>query len=305
MRASLGTRPASSAQDTHSSCASSARHVAAVPRVLASQPPFPGSLPYPSFSGYPVRMLKRVARRIAAAALVLFALGSGLAVLGVYALLSFAAWAIWGAVPPGYTFVLAFAVPPLGIAALTGLGIGAGKSARLLRARRNRLSRAAAAASSLEAAQLRRDAALVAWSRYETDVSLLIEYPVMTDYTDPVIREVIVAMQDIREAERDADPARLHLAVDRFEVAFKTAENYARRCGQSRLTDAERSKLATARASLNLLLDGSASPSEVEGAYRSLRLALRGIIDLPAPAAADLDARARDARRIGAHKVAS
>lgn len=250
-------------------------------------------------------MLKRIARRLAAAALVLFALGSGLVVLGVYALLSFASWAIWGAVPPAYTFVLAFVIPPLGVAALTGLGMAANRSAKLLRARRNRLSQAAATASSWEAAQSRRDAALVSWSRYETDVSLLIEYPVMTDYSDPVIREVIVALQGIREAERGTDPARLHLAVDRFEVALRTAENYARRCGQSKLTEAERGKLATARAALNLLLDGGASPTEVEGAYRTLRRSLRGIIDLPAQASADLDARARDARRLGALRVAS
>ncbi len=263
------------------------------------------SLPESSFIGYPVGMLKRIARRLAAAALVLFALGSGLVVLGVYALLSFASWAIWGAVPPAYTFVLAFVIPPLGVAVLTGLGMVTGKTAKRLRARRNRLSQAAATASSWEAAQSRRDAALVSWSRYETDVSLLIEYPVMTDYSDPVIREVIVAMQGIREAERGTDPAKLHLAVDRFEVALRTAENYARRCGQSKLTEAERGKLATARAALNLLLDGGASTTEVEGAYRSLRRSLRGIIDLPAQAAADLDARARDARRLGALRVAS
>lgn len=248
-------------------------------------------------------MLKRIARRIAAAALVLFALTSGLVVLGVYSLLSFASWAIYGAVPPAYTFVLAFIVPPAGIAALTGLGVAAGRSASVFKARRHRRSRAAAAESSWELAHSRRDAALVAWSRYETDVSLLIEYPLMTDYSDPVIREVLVAMQGIREAERGTDPDQLHTAVDRFELALRTAENYARRCGQSRLTDAERGKLATARSALNLLLDGGASPTEVEGAYRSLRRSLRGIIDLPAQAAADLDARARDARRLGALRV--
>ena len=250
-------------------------------------------------------MLKRIARRVAAAALVLFALGSGLVVLGVYALLSFASWAIWGAVPPAYTFVLAFAVPPLAIAALTGLVFTVRRTSKGLQARRGLRVQSQARSASWEAACQRRDASLVSWSRYETDVSLLIEYPVMTDYTDPVIRDVIVAMQDIREAERDTDPARLHLAVDRFEVALRTAENYARRCGQSKLTEAERGKLATARAALNLLLDGGASPTEVEGAYRTLRRSLRGIIDLPAQAAADLDARARDARRLGALRMAS
>ncbi|MBD7996622.1 hypothetical protein H9639_15090 [Arthrobacter sp. Sa2CUA1] len=248
-------------------------------------------------------MLKRIARRVAAAALVLFAFTAGMVVLGVYALISFAAWAIWGAVPPVYTFVLAFVIPPLAVGALTGLGIGAQKTSRALRRKRTARAEAQARTGSWEAACRRRDSSLVAWSRYETDVALLIDYPVMTDYSDPVIREVLVAMQGIREAERGSDPARLHLAVDRFEVALRTAENYARRCGQSKLTDQERSKLATARTALNLILDGAAAPSEVDGAYRSLRGALRGIIDLPAPAAADLEAHARQARMLATPSV--
>ncbi|MBD8045188.1 hypothetical protein H9638_15360 [Arthrobacter sp. Sa2BUA2] len=248
-------------------------------------------------------MLKRIVRKVAAAALVLFAFTAGMLVLAVYALISFAAWTIWGVAPPAYTFALAFAVPPLAIGALTGLVIGAQRTSRALRGRRTARAEAQARAGSWEAACRRRDSSLVAWSRYETDVALLIDYPVMTDYSDPVIREVLVAMQGIREAERGSDPARLHLAVDRFEVALRTAENYARRCGQSKLTDQERSKLATARTALNLILDGAASPSEVDGAYRSLRGSLRGIIDLPAPAEAGLEAHARHARMLGTAPV--
>ena len=245
-------------------------------------------------------MLKRFARKVAAAALVLFAFTSGMVVLAVYALISFAAWVIWGTAPPAYTFALAFVIPPLAVAALTGLVLAAHKTSKALRLRRGARAQAQARSGSWDAACHRRDTALVTWSRYETDVALLIDYPVMTDYSDPVIREVIVAMQGIREAERGIDPDRLHLAVDRFEVALRTAENYARRCGQSRLTDQERSRLATARAALNLILDDAAAPSEIDGAYRSLQRSLRGIVDLPAPAAADLEARARGSRLLGA-----
>jgi len=182
------------------------------------------SLPGNSFGGYPVGMLKRFARKVAAAALMLFAFTSGMVVLAVYALISFAAWAIWGAAPPAYTFVLAFAIPPLAVGALTGLVMAAHKTSKALQARRGVRAEAQARSGSWDAACHRRDTALVTWSRYETDVALLIDYPVMTDYSDPVIREVILAMQGIREAERGTDPARLHLAVDRFEVALRTAE---------------------------------------------------------------------------------
>lgn len=257
----------------------------------------------PGRGGYPVGMLKRIARKVAAAALVLFAFTSGMVVLGVYALLSFAAWVLWDTAPPAWTFVLAFAVPPAAIGLLTGLVLAGRKGSKALRKRSTARAAARARSGSWDAACQRRDTSLVAWSRYETDVALLIDYPVMTDYSDPVIREVLVAMQGIREAERGTDPDSLHLAVDRFEVALRTAENYARRCGQSKLTDRERSKLASARSALNLLLDEAASPSEVEGAYRSLRGSLRGIIDLPAPAAADLEERARSARHLHAAPV--
>ena len=272
-------------------------------------------------------MLKRLAKKVAVAALVFTALAAGLvAVLGYGAFQMFG-WILSESSemtdegfsgfdddgPSLLSFFAVFITPSLFIGAAVLLTLGVRGVRRRKRRAQSRRDDAAAQAESWRRLYLRRDELLVKWSRYETDVSLMIDYPVMTDYSDPVIRDVIVAMQGIRAAEAEAldlgrghaEASKLRRAVDRFEVAFVTAEKYARRCGQSKLSDAERSKLATARQALNIILDGAATPSEVEAAYRSLRGSLRGIIDLPAPAAADLDARARDARRIGAHKVAS
>jgi hypothetical protein len=147
----------------------------------------------------------------------------------------------------------------------------------------------------------RKDNLMLEWAKYETDVALMIDYPIMTDYTDPVVHKVIVAMQKIRTAEMmtadtlstDAADSSLQTAVDEFEIAFHAAERYARRYGQERLNPREQRKLSAARTALNIILDGDSPAYEVEAAYKSLRSSLKGIIDLPQQAVASLESRVR------------
>ncbi|WP_461169562.1 hypothetical protein [Arthrobacter sp. Z1-15] len=269
-------------------------------------------------------MLKRLAKKVAVAALVFTALAAGLvAVLG-YGAFQMLGWILsessdladgaegfsgFDDGPSLLSFFGVFITPSLFIGAAVLLTLGVRGIRRRARRAQNRRYDAAAQAEASRRLYQRRDELLVKWSRYETDVSLMIDYPVMTDYSDSVIRDVIVAMQGIRAAEAEAldlgrgqaEASTLRRAVDRFEVAFVTAEKYARRCGQSKLSDAERSKLATARQALNIILDGAATPSEVEAAYRSLRGSLRGIIDLPDQAVAGLEAHTRQSLGVHPH----
>ncbi|GAA3293261.1 hypothetical protein ACFFON_02700 [Arthrobacter citreus] len=269
-------------------------------------------------------MLKRLAKKVAVAALIFTAFTAGLvAVLG-YGAFQMIDWVFsessemmdgsdsyreFDDGPSILSFFGVFLAPSLFIGAAVLLAVGVRGLRRRARRKQNRRDDAAARAESWRRLHQRRDDLLVKWSRYETDVSLMIDYPAMTDYSDPVIRDVIVAMQGIRAAEAEAldigrghaEGSKLHRAVDRFEVALITAEKYARRCGQSKLSDAERSKLATARQALNIILDGAATPSEVEAAYRSLRGSLRGIIDLPDQAIADLESHTRQSLGVHPH----
>jgi hypothetical protein len=269
-------------------------------------------------------MLKRLAKKVAVAALIFTAFTAGLvAVLG-YGAFQMIDWVFsessemmdgsdsyrdFDDGPSILSFFGVFIAPSLFIGAVVLLALGVRGLKRRARRERNRRDDAAARVESWRRLHQRRDELLVKWSRYETDVSLMIDYPVMTDYSDPVIRDVIVAMQGIRAAEAEAldigrghaEGSKLHRAVDRFEVALITAEKYARRCGQSKLSDAERSKLATARQALNIILDSAATPSEVEAAYRSLRGSLRGIIDLPDQAIADLEDHTRQSLGVHPH----
>jgi hypothetical protein len=139
------------------------------------------------------------------------------------------------------------------------------------------------------------------WSKYETDIALMIDYPVMTDYTDPVVHKVIAAMQRIRTAQMraedetviDAHDSVLHEAVNEFELAFRAAERYARKQGQTHLDPREQRKLSAARTALNIILDGDSPAFEVEAAYKSLRSSLKGIIDVPDKAIAEIEAQVR------------
>lgn len=145
------------------------------------------------------------------------------------------------------------------------------------------------------------NALVLEWSKYETDIALMIDYPIMTDYTDPVVHKVIAAMQKIRTAQMrgedrgaiDAPDSILHEAVNDFELAFRAAERYARRQGQTHLDPREQRKLSAARTALNIILDGDSPAFEVEAAYKSLRSSLKGIIDVPDRAIAEIEAKVR------------
>lgn len=147
----------------------------------------------------------------------------------------------------------------------------------------------------------RHDALILAWSKYETDIALMIDYPIMTDYTDPVVHKVIVAMQKIRTAKMkleedsgvEAHESSLNEAVNEFEISFQAAERYARRYGQERLDPREQRKLSMARSALNIILDGDSPAFEVEAAYKSLRSSLKGIIDVPEKALVEIEALVR------------
>lgn len=200
---------------------------------------------------------------------------------------------------PGFDFTL----PLIILGALAVIGVASYflfpriKSA--LKKRRERKAFRVNNAATWNELFARRDALTLAWSKYETDVALMIDYPIMTDYTDPVVHKVITAMQKVRKASMNADPdspadsSPLHDAVDEFEAAFTTAEKYARRYGQSKLDPREQKKLATARQALNIILDGSAPSYEIEAAYKSLRSSLKGIIDVPEQALRELESVAR------------
>lgn len=166
-----------------------------------------------------------------------------------------------------------------------------------IRSRRRKKDNKVAHAQTWNELFARKTELMTQWAKYETDVALMIDYPIMTDYTDPVVQRVITAMQKMRRAETlhidvtevSAEGSYMQSAVDEFEVAFLAAEQYAKRNGQSKMSPSERRKLSAARQALNIILDGESPAYEVDAAYKSLRGSLKGIIELPQQAIASLE----------------
>lgn len=145
----------------------------------------------------------------------------------------------------------------------------------------------------------RKDDLVLAWSQYETDIALMIDFPVMSDYTDPVVHKVIAAMQKIRVAETvdtsktQARGSEYESAVNEFELAFIAAEKHARRFGQNHLSAQEQRKLATARIALDVIMSETSTGFEIEAAHKTLRSSLKGVIDVPHRAMASIEALIR------------
>jgi hypothetical protein len=143
------------------------------------------------------------------------------------------------------------------------------------------------------------------WLDYELDVGKLIDYPVMTDVREPLTVAFLRAKREadgLRPAAADVtSKARMdeyRAAVNSFQVAFDVAEREARRITDRNFSGPERDRLARARKLLRIAEDEAATPAERQTAYKRARHELEGLIVLPEPTIAALEAKV--ARVLGA-----
>jgi len=134
------------------------------------------------------------------------------------------------------------------------------------------------------------DAVNARWLDYELDVTKLITYPLMTDVREPLMVAYLRAKrhadalrpQNIEETSDRAALAEYRQAVTDFRVAFDVAEAEALRVRDRDFSDAERTRLATARQLITLSVDRAASPAERRTAYERARKELDGLLSLSA-----------------------
>ncbi|GAC67020.1 hypothetical protein [Gordonia soli] len=137
------------------------------------------------------------------------------------------------------------------------------------------------------------------WFDYELDLATLIDFPLMTDMREPLtlaFHKARVRADDLRPSDPDEllDPVRFadyREAVQDYAAAFDAAERESRRRKQSNFSPVEREALARARKLVSVALDEAATPAERQSAYRRARRELDGLIDVPAPASAQLEGR--------------
>lgn len=155
-------------------------------------------------------------------------------------------------------------------------------------------------------AQSRRrfDALRSAYAAYECDAMAVLRLPALADVSVPSTARFVDAFAEAQSLDTDAFPGGRHAqgfvaAVDRAERAWRAAREAAERIRLSSLTPAERS---TVERVIKLLTTARDSDSDAErhAAYSRARTDLAkldkaGVIQVPLPATAALDAVARGA----------
>lgn len=136
----------------------------------------------------------------------------------------------------------------------------------------------------------RHDAVLLAYAPYEVDPHRVMRYPAMTDVTCPSTAAFVETLSDTAALRTDDYPggtlsAAYRDAVARLEVAWSTAERYARRVELALLDAADRKRLQQAR---KLLAHAESAATDAEratyyGQVKALMddLARRGAIVAP------------------------
>lgn len=145
------------------------------------------------------------------------------------------------------------------------------------------------------------------WFDYETDLTKLIDFPMMTDMREPLTvdfhRAKVVAdalrPDDPRELRDSAVYTEFRDAVQAERVAFDIAEREATRRRHRDFSAVEQGSLARARKLVTVAVDSAATPAERQAAYRRARTELEGLIVVPPAATAVMERRIAGALETG------
>lgn len=138
----------------------------------------------------------------------------------------------------------------------------------------------------LASANADREAVILAWAKYETDVALQIDFPAMTDVRKPETAALAKALRAAEIASRHADESiealiRYEDAVLDLEGAFKAAEAAAKLDQEHPLTTDQKTLAHTL---LAIAVDTAGNIHERRQAHQRLLKLLDGVIVLAEPA---------------------
>jgi len=128
------------------------------------------------------------------------------------------------------------------------------------------------------------------WLDYELDAAKLLDFPLMTDMTNPLVmrfhkaklRADLLRPDRAEELLDDWSSARDYLAaVEDYVTAFNAAEAEAFRVRRSEFSREAQQRIARAQSLLRVAGDSTATPPERSQAYELARKELDGLIVLP------------------------
>lgn len=163
--------------------------------------------------------------------------------------------------------------------------------------RRSALTEQAHAASLIKSAIATLDAVVTVSASYETDLAKQIDFPMMTDVTDPAVSAYL---KDMRKAlnlkslataggRPSLESASLFAdAVHALEISFNGAEAKAERVRWSSFSEDEKRRLKDAQTALAVIYDASTTPEQRNAQYRRITKLLEGLVNITAPALREL-----------------
>ena len=136
------------------------------------------------------------------------------------------------------------------------------------------------------------------WVEYELDFAKLLDFPLMTDMSDPLtigfhrakLRADFLRPERAEALLDDREAAGQYLAaVEDYVSAFNVAEAEARRRRRSGYSQEGQQRIARAQSLLRVALDSAATPQERQHAYDLARKELDGLILLPPATQASIE----------------
>lgn len=129
------------------------------------------------------------------------------------------------------------------------------------------------------------------WMSYETDLLKIIDYPMLTDMSEPVTVELHKALKNANMHSPkgmkglDRIPfanSEYAVAVAELDTAWQVAESKAKLANWNSFTQDEQKRLQRAKDLLNLAMNSGATSSERQVSYKAAMKTLKGLINAPA-----------------------
>jgi hypothetical protein len=132
---------------------------------------------------------------------------------------------------------------------------------------------------------------------YEMDLAKQIDYPMMTDVTEPTVGKYVREMRQAQEKERAlatkpllADAERFSNTVTCLKISYEAAVRKAERVRWSSFSVAEQRRLKDARIALDVIQDSSTTAEQRNAQYKRISKLLDGLIVLTEPVRQSLSA---------------
>ena len=128
------------------------------------------------------------------------------------------------------------------------------------------------------------------WMAYETDILKIVDFPLLSDMSEPVTIKLHEALRkaSLHEPKNIKSLSRVpfngseyDVAVQELDTAFRAAESKARLSSWNKFTMEEKKRLQRAKDLLAMAMNGASTPSERQSAYKQAMKTLQGLIEVP------------------------